>query len=235
MSILMLATGVIVGCAAYLSPQVKRFTGSNSLRSICSASRSLVLSFDDGPGSTLTSEVLDLLKSHGARANFFLLGSRAARLSSIVDRIAQERHEIGCHTAEHRDAWRSTPWTTVRDIRAGYAALQRWIPAAAAFRPPHGRLLLPGWLALKCRGAPIAWWTVDSGDTHPTLPNTQAILERVLRHGGGVVLLHDFERQSSERHRYVLQMTDQLLRCAAKEDLRVQVLSELGCAQCSGN
>jgi hypothetical protein len=66
----------------------------------------------------------------------------------------------------------------------------------------------------------MAWWTVDSGDTHRALPDPESITDAVARAHGGVVLLHDFDR-SAERGKFVLQVTESLLRAAQRDGLNV--------------
>jgi hypothetical protein len=71
---------------------------------------------------------------------------------------------------------------------------------------------------------------VDSGDTHEVPPDPATVVERVRRGGGGVVLMHDFDREdatASERAGFVLQTTERLLDCAAKEGLRTCRMSDL--------
>lgn len=60
----------------------------------------VALTFDDGPGAW-TSEILDTLAAHQARATFFLVGGVAAEKRGLVERIAAEGHEIGNHTWSH--------------------------------------------------------------------------------------------------------------------------------------
>ena len=55
------------------------------------------LTFDDGPHPVFTPQVLDILKSHDAKATFFLIGERARRYPELVARIKAEGHEIGNH------------------------------------------------------------------------------------------------------------------------------------------
>jgi peptidoglycan/xylan/chitin deacetylase (PgdA/CDA1 family) len=180
----------------------------------------LVLSYDDGPGPTLTPQLLEMLGSTTTKATFFLLGKRAALAPDLVDRIVAAGHELGCHTDAHLHAWRSWPGSAVRDIARGYEALSQWLAPDAVFRPPYGKMTLWTWMALKRRGAPIAWWTVDSGDTWSSLPDPQSIADKVARAGGGVVLLHDFDR-APDRQQYVLRTTGLLLSTARREGLRV--------------
>lgn len=60
----------------------------------------LALTFDDGP-SPWTGEVLDLLREHGARATFFLIGQRVRERPEDARRILAEGHEVGSHTMTH--------------------------------------------------------------------------------------------------------------------------------------
>src|SRR5262245_15800799 len=50
-----------------------------------------------------TDRLLELMREHGARATFFVLGEVAKRHPALVQRIAAERHEIGCHSDRHEN------------------------------------------------------------------------------------------------------------------------------------
>jgi hypothetical protein len=85
---------------------------------------------------------------------------------------------------------------------------------------------LAGWWEAHKRGARIAWWTIDSGDTWAQLPTPQSVADRVARAGGGVVLMHDFDR-CQERMEFVLTTTKLLLQTAKREGLHVCRYSDL--------
>ncbi len=219
-----LAAGALGG--AWLSPHALRLLAERRLLQRCRETRSLVLTYDDGPGPTLTPALLEVLASHGARATFLPLGCRAVDHPEVLDRVARAGHEIGCHAAFHRNAWRVSPRAALEDIAAGYERLSRWVPADGLFRPPHGKLTLATWWALRRRGAPLGWWTHDSGDTADTLPAPDDVVEGVRRDGGGIVLLHDFDREA-DRRRFVLSATEQLLVMARQRGLSVRAYGEL--------
>ncbi|WP_187369030.1 polysaccharide deacetylase family protein [Baekduia soli] len=199
-----------------------------ALRARCRAQRVVVLTFDDGPSRELTPRVLDVLADHGAQATFFALGQRAAGAPEVLDRVRAEGHEIGAHTMNHRNAWRTPPWDALRDIREGYGALAPWVATDGRFRPPHGKQTGLTRRAVRRRGAPVAWWTVDSGDTHTQLPAPDAVVRRVLAEGGGVVLAHDHGAgRPAERQEFVLEVTGRLLRAARAGGLHVRPLRDL--------
>lgn len=215
-----------VAASWYLAPMAARRRQEHRLRSICSASRTLVLTYDDGPGPALTPRLLDLLDTHGARATFFVLGARAARAPELVDRIVEAGHEVACHTYRHLNAWFTSPWRVVADVDAGYRSLARWIPDNGAFRPPYGKMTLLTWAALRRRRAPIGWWTINGGDAQADLPPVTTAVDEARRAGGGIVLLHDADR-AEERNEFVLKSTGLLLDAAREYGWSIRTFGEL--------
>lgn len=211
---------------AYLSPQLARRSAVADLRRRCRAQRAVVMTYDDGPGPDLSTRLLDCLASHDARATFFMLGFRAEAHPETADRIVAAGHEAACHTMRHLHAWKSLPWQTRRDIRDGYEALERWVGPSGLFRPPYGKLNLSAWLELRRRSATPCWWTIDGRDAFDDHPQPEQIADMVAREGGGVVLLHDFDRavQHAERSTYVLRTTDLVLARARREGLCARTL-----------
>ncbi len=224
MSALMVLAGL---GGLHYSPIVMKEIARQSLRRRCRRERVLALTYDDGPSSRLTPEVLDLLDEHGVRATFFLIGRSVVGQEPLVRRIAAAGHELGCHSMEHLHAWRAAPWRVVADIVSGYQRLAPWVPEDGLFRPPYGKIILSSWLHLLARNAPVAWWTHDSGDTHRRLPPDDLLADRVGRDGGGVVLLHDSDRPDPAHRKFVLNATRSLLRRARVEGFRVELVGSL--------
>lgn len=73
-------------------------------------SHTIYLSFDDGP-STVTEEILDILKKENIKATFFVTGTSDEYASKIFNRIVQEGHTIGIHTYSHiyKDIYKDVP------------------------------------------------------------------------------------------------------------------------------
>jgi len=220
-----LSVGALAAIAAACAlPLVVKLAEVRALRRRCRLTRTLVLTYDDGPGAELTPAILKLLAEADARATFFPTARSALANPELLSQVAAAGHEIGCHSAAHLHAWKVLPWRAMRDVRAGFRALTRWVEPDGLYRPPYGKINLPTWWAVRRQRAAFAWWTVDSGDTHATLPNPQAVVAAVRGDGGGVVLLHDFDRNPptrAARHAHVLEVTAGLLRLARDTDLRV--------------
>jgi polysaccharide deacetylase family protein (PEP-CTERM system associated) len=56
-----------------------------------------------------TDEVLGLLAEQKVKATFFILGRIARDLPHVVRRVAEEGHEIGCHSLEHKRIYGQRP------------------------------------------------------------------------------------------------------------------------------
>lgn len=93
------------------------------------------------------------------------------------------------------------------------------------YRPPFGKLTVFAWMALRRAGMRLGWWTHDSRDSHGTRLRPDELAEAVVRDGGGVVLMHDFEKPGHTE--YALETTDALLRAAAREGITVCTLGGL--------
>lgn len=212
------------------TPMLRRLREERRLALNCARSRSLVLTFDDGPTLPATERVLDLLATEDTLATFFLLGARAEQNPLIVDEMAGYGHEIGCHSYAHRNAWRTPPAEAITDIEDGYTALSRWIAPNGIFRPPYGKITVATSQVVRRKEAPLGWWTIVSGDTENVLPNPHLVVNRVIGRGGGVVLLHDghpVHPFGDRRIEYLLETTQLLIRAAKRHGLHLKRLSDV--------
>jgi peptidoglycan-N-acetylglucosamine deacetylase len=216
----------LAGSAAYFLPAALRVGRVQRLRQQLSKERLIALTYDDGPGATVTPRLLDLLRSYDARATFFMLGRSAQQHPEIADRVLAEGHDVGCHSDQHLNAWKVMPWTAIADIDAGYRRLAPWVAPDGLFRPPHGKVTLPTFWALCRRGAKAWWWTIDAGDTFAILPRPSDVADHVLNQGGGIILMHDLDR-SAERNDFVLETSALLLDLAKRESLKITSLHHL--------
>ena len=196
------------------------------LRNYCRKNQTLILTYDDGPGLATTPQILDLLAEMGAKATFFLLGQRVQSTPEIVRRLKNEGHELASHSHNHLNAWKVLPWKSVIDVQRGFSTLDNNSVDFKLFRPPYGKLNLLTWLTAICRGVRFGWWTVVSGDTFRPLPDPDTVVQAVERDGGGVVLMHDFDRDE-ERSIYVLDLTRRLLETARIRGWKVCTFSEV--------
>lgn len=215
------------GAWLYGAPLARRRAETSRLAAHCASTRTLCLTYDDGPGKDLTPRVMSALHARGAKATFFLLGRRAEANPAVADVVKSAGHEIGCHAHEHVHAWKAAPWASARDASRGYESMSRWLPSNCLFRPPYGKATALSRREATRRGSRFGWWTMDSGDTWERLPSVDSVVDRAVGAAGGVVLLHDFDREdddADERADFVVKVTNALLDRANAESWRVETL-----------
>lgn len=227
MSIILLSFFVAI-LLWYAVPHIVRRRSEARLRDAVRGS--LVLSYDDGPGSTLTQALLDLFDAETFKATFFMIGEEALAHPDRVATVLSKGHEVGSHTQAHTNAWKVLPWHSIRDMRRGRATVDTLGGDGTLFRPPYGKLTLGTLIAAS--GWRLAWWSVDPRDSWAPRPIDEVIAE-VETGQGGVILLHDFDRprrddvSSTDHHTYVLELTRRLIALAKDRGWAVKTMGEL--------
>jgi peptidoglycan/xylan/chitin deacetylase (PgdA/CDA1 family) len=152
---------------------------------------SLALTFDDGPDSRYTGELLDLLGAAGARATFFPIASRAAAEPELVARMLDEGHTVGLHCDEHvRHGERDRAWCA-RDTDTALERLRRIGADPRLWRTPWGDVAPWTPELAATRDLRLVGWTVD---THDWRGDSAAEMFAGTRAGlepGAIVLAHD--------------------------------------------
>ncbi|WP_052272973.1 polysaccharide deacetylase family protein [Flavihumibacter solisilvae] len=166
------------------------------LPAVCSGDgkkKQIAISFDDGPVSPQTPELLDLLKSKQTPAAFFCIGNRIRGKEALIKRIHEEGHIIGNHTYSH-SAWIDLSMTSAwkHELAATASEVQRVIGLRPRlFRPPYGVTTpnLAG--AVKQEGLVTVGWNVRSLDT--VIKEDGKLYDRVMRslQPGSIILFHD--------------------------------------------
>ena len=75
----------------------------------------IALTFDDGPNTVTTPQVLEMLKKHNVTGSFFLVGDNINEESA---RIARECFEYGCEICNHSRTHSAMPQQTSEEIKA---------------------------------------------------------------------------------------------------------------------
>jgi peptidoglycan-N-acetylglucosamine deacetylase len=74
------------------------------------ATKTLSMTFDDGPDPTVTPELLNVLGANKTPATFFVVGKEAAKYPEIVARMVREGHAVGVHTLTHPEMAMEPTW-----------------------------------------------------------------------------------------------------------------------------
>ena len=152
----------------------------------------IALSFDDGPHPIYTPQVLEILKLHGAKATFFLIGDRAWRHPEIVARIKADGHEVGNHYQYFRHGL--VLLHSEADFVRNLEDVQRTLglgDGQKVFRAPGGLARSSQLRLARDRGYTCALGCAYPHDpAHPPLQYIRWLIEKNLA-PGTIVILHD--------------------------------------------
>jgi peptidoglycan-N-acetylglucosamine deacetylase len=175
-----------------------RIGAMNYAETLPLADKEVVLTFDDGPISPYTSEVLDILASQCVHATFFIVGEMARARPQLVQRAYREGHTIGTHSMTHPLAFQRLPFEAAKaqiedGIEATTAALGDSKDLSPFFRfPGFGRNEATEDYAAS-RGLMV--WSADlEADDWMHISDAEVVrraLKRIEHAGKGILLLHD--------------------------------------------
>ena len=124
-----LSPGWIVKILAKRSPEVLYFVETQE--------PVVALTIDDGPDLVATSEILDVLRQHDARATFFLITDHILGNEETLIRMVKEGHELGNHLTTEQPSIRLAPSEFERQLLAAHETLSRYSDVVW-FRPGGG-------------------------------------------------------------------------------------------------
>lgn len=155
-------------------------------------SRSLYLTFDDGPSSSATPQILNTLARLDVPATFFLVGTHVRHSPDIARAVHAAGHEIGNHTDTHRKLHLRGPGATADELRRAHETIGEATGVAPRlFRAPHGYKNPFLAHAARRQGYRMVGWTFGVWDSD--CPGADTIRRRVAAktRPGAIVLLHD--------------------------------------------
>jgi cellulose synthase/poly-beta-1,6-N-acetylglucosamine synthase-like glycosyltransferase/peptidoglycan/xylan/chitin deacetylase (PgdA/CDA1 family)/peptidoglycan/LPS O-acetylase OafA/YrhL len=164
-------------------------------------SKTIALTFDDGPDPTWTPEVVAVLRKHHVPGTFVVVGSNVSRYPDLVRAIRDSGSELGVHTFSHPDLVDVSAWRMQRELDetqlaiAGSAGVTTYL-----LRPPYSStaeavddLGYRTVLAAGALGYVTVFTTQDSEDWQR--PGVNAIINNATPRpddpNGAVVLMHD--------------------------------------------
>lgn len=162
----------------------------------------VALSFDDGPafdehGKNSTEQILDVLEEYGARATFFMCGSRINNSNKyLLKRELELGCELGNHTYDHKRYGKNV---TAADIKKGSEAIKKASGQyPTIFRCPGG--IMSDKIRKECKkeGMPISYWSVEPQDWK--VRNADKIYKSVINnvYDGSIILMHDIYPTTAE-------------------------------------
>jgi peptidoglycan/xylan/chitin deacetylase (PgdA/CDA1 family) len=167
--------------------------------------KEVVLTFDDGPWPENTPAVLRALNDECLKATFFEIGEHATWHPEITKQLVAAGETIGSHTWSHQDLARK-PYASdlekaKQEIEMGVSAVHMAAaaPIAPFFRFPA--LQQPPQLLSYLAERNIATFSTDIDSRDFKMHKPELVIKSVMgqleKHGKGIVLLHDFQRNTA--------------------------------------
>ena len=156
----------------------------------------IALTFDDGPGP-YTAHLLDILDQYGAKATFFLIGSKVSGQASVVRSIQARGHQLGNHSWSHPELPKLSVDQIAGEIdRTNEAIRQATGVKPSILRPPYGAVNGVVLEQLRLRNMSSILWSVDTRDWADR--NSQIVCSRAVAgaRNGAVILMHDIHPTS---------------------------------------
>lgn len=152
----------------------------------------VALTFDDGPKPGQTEAVLELLKRHGVKASFFMVGRNIERHRELAARVLAEGHQVGNHSYSHHRLIFKSPSYVREEIDKTDALLRGLgVEGEILFRAPYGKkLLVLPWLLKQGGRKHITFDAVSRDDeTQDVELLTSRVMDAV--RPGSIILFHD--------------------------------------------
>ena len=159
----------------------------------------VALTFDDGPYSPYTEQILDVLKEKDIKATFFVLGYNAERNIETIKRIVNEGHQLGNHSYSHLNFKKSSKEKISEEISTTNEILFKITgQKVKIMRPPLGAKNFDVVNAAQKLGLKTILWSAAGQDwANHGIDKT---VEKTLKEfkDGGIILLHDGDSLESK-------------------------------------
>lgn len=153
--------------------------------------KTIYLTFDDGPVPDLTEFILETLAQFEAKATFFCVGDNLVKYPHIAKKAIARGHVLGNHTFNHLNGWKTDPKEYIANIEKCDAQLTQLGQDRKLLRPPYGRISRKQ-IKLLRNTHKIVMWDVLSGDFSSKITRDRCLHESIrATQKGSVVLFHD--------------------------------------------
>lgn len=163
----------------------------------------IYLTFDAGYENGCTAEILDVLKQHGVKAAFFLVGNYLEQNPELVKRMAEEGHTVGNHTYHHWDMSKIGDEATFREELESVEGLYAEITGremSKYYRPPQGIYSEENLRMAQELGYRTVFWSLAYVDwINEEQPSRETAFSKLLPriHNGAIVLLHSTSKTNA--------------------------------------
>nr|WP_275695709.1 polysaccharide deacetylase family protein [Fredinandcohnia sp. SECRCQ15] len=153
--------------------------------------KKVALTFDDGPDSTVTPGIINVLDRYKVKGNFFFLGSQINQYPEVVKEAYDRGHLVLSHTYNHIELTKIGREEIRKEIKDTGEAIKSIIgKEPAILRTPYGSTNQEVADAVRSEEYSIVLWSIDSLDWAQKDPDV--IVDNVVNHirNGDIILMH---------------------------------------------
>ncbi len=161
----------------------------------------VALTYDDGPHPVNTHRILDTLEKHGARATFFVVGSRITEYPDCLERQAELGCEIGNHSFSHVTLSVSSDKTVREEIEKTDKLIEKYSGQTPSLcRAPGGSV----GKAAKLLDRPFIHWSVDTLDWQSR--SSSKVVSNIKQNvrDGSIILMHDLYGSTADASEIII-------------------------------
>ncbi len=169
-------------------------------------SKTVYLTFDDGPIPDVTPWVLEVLKQENVKATFFCVGENVENHLDIYNAILKDGHRVGNHSFHHIRGRKFKLNDYLEDVQKSADFI-----SSNLFRPPYGSLTIGQYKALKKNYKIIFWDVLTEDYNQEKTPEDCLNNVKKFTRNGSVIVFHD-SIKAAERLRNFLSAAIQHLK-----------------------
>lgn len=156
-----------------------------------STSDNILISIDDGPGDSSTTEILKTLDELEVKALFFVTVDAATKNRYLIKEIIGQGHSIGNHSSSHKRLRFVSGSVLKKEIVDSKSAIEdvTGVPVSY-FRPPYGAFDPFVLKTITESGQICVMWSLLSGDYLGSRSDTKKVIKNYLN-SDSIVVYHD--------------------------------------------
>ena len=178
----------------------------------------VALTFDDGPHSRNTDDIVNIFSKYNAHATFFMLGSNVVKYPDVVKRVYDAGHEIGIHTWNHKELTKLSSDEVKNEVNNTATEIEKITGKRPTLvRPPYGSI---NENVKNSIDNPLILWNIDSLDWKSR--DKEKIVPLVVNNvqDGDIILLHDI-------HSTTIPAVEEILKYLIENDYQVITVSQM--------
>lgn len=177
----------------------------------------ILLSIDDGPSESYTTEILKTLGDSDVKAIFFVTADSAVNNPHLVKEILHEGHAIGNHSFSHKRLRFGSKSVLRREIVDSKSAIENVTGVLVRFfRPPYGSFDPFVLKAIAESEQKCVMWSLLSGDYLGNRSDTEKVIKNYLE-SNSIVVFHN----NSKSRNTIIESLKITIQTANEKDFKI--------------